>query len=215
MWRKLHIDAADEADRALGKIFWGTLLCVLDLSISSESNGFGFKFDFLNDVVGAVLIASGISELRPVLKNPDYSAIIGFCYPPALLGIISAILEHFIVPWPAPLKLVAVGFSFWCSVAIFRFCLAMQLLCEAASLLDAAASWRFSRSFYLVLVLIPKTFFEFWNSLAIVTGQSWNVDIGPLAFAFLILFLPIIHILLSIARTRTGLVSNAEVGRLA
>jgi hypothetical protein len=215
MWRHMHIDAADAAYGALGKIFWGTLLCILDLSVSTESNGFGFKFDFLNDAIGAGLIAWGISDLRPVLNDPDYSAIIGFCYPPALLAIASAILEHFIVPWPAPMKLLAVGFSFWCSIAIFRFCFAMQLLCEAASLPEAAASWRFSRGFFLYLGLIPKALFECWNSLAIVTGQSWSIDIGPLAFALVILFLPIIHILVSIARTRTGLTSNAQVGRFA
>ena len=211
----MHIDAAAVAHGALGKIFWGTLLCILDLSVSTETNGFGFKFDFLNDAVGAGLIAWGISELRPVLNDPDYSAIIGFCYPPALLTIASAIFEHFIVPWPEPLKLLAVGFGIWCSIAIFRFCFAMQLLCEAASLLEAAASWRFSRSFFLYLSLIPKIFFESWNTLAIVSGQSWHFDIGPLAFALVVLFLPIIHILVSIARTRTGLMSNAQVGRLA
>lgn len=215
MWRNVQSDAADAAYGALGKIFWGTLLCILDLSVFTESDGFGFKFDFLNDAMGAGLIAWGISELRPVLNDPDYTAIIGFCYPPALLAIVSAILEHFIVPWPAPLKLFAVGFSFWYSIAIYRFCFAMQLFCEAASLLEAAASWRFSRGFFLYLGLIPKVLFQCWNSLAIVTGQSWNIDIGPLAFALVILFLPIIHILVSIARTRAGLMSNAQVSRLA
>src|SRR5262245_61226443 len=44
----LHPHFAATAERALGKIFWGTLLAVLDFWLSYTFNGHGLRFDILS-----------------------------------------------------------------------------------------------------------------------------------------------------------------------
>jgi len=49
-------NSAEVAFHALGRIFWGILICILDFKLSQTTNGEGFKFDVISDVIGTILI---------------------------------------------------------------------------------------------------------------------------------------------------------------
>jgi len=152
---KMHLYAAELTYGALGKIFWGGIICAIDLNVWSESKGFGFRFDFLNDVVGASLIVWGIAELRPLVPDSDYDDSLRFCWYMAVVATLGAVLNHFIFPPFLAFMAIAAVTSVACSIAVLRFCDAMLVFCYHASLPDSAQSWRMSKKIYFALVLIP------------------------------------------------------------
>lgn len=201
-----HQLGAEIARQALGRVFWGTLICVLDFHFSSTVNGSGFRFDVLNDVIGTVLIAWGIGQLAPLLAAPDYTQIMRFCYVVAVIAVLDAMREHIITPWPPPLRMVFIMFGFVSLIAVYCFCGAMRTFCLAGLLLEPAESWNFSRLLFLILNLIPGGILAGLSLLAAASGNRAHFNIGPIAIVLVIAaFVPLIHILISIWRTRRAL----------
>jgi hypothetical protein len=137
----LHPADAEAARNALGKIFWGTLICVFDFHISQTSNGNGFKLDLISDVVGTILVAWGVGQLQPLVNDARYTQIMQFCRVMAVLSVFDALLDHVVAPWPVPLRALFIVFGFVCLVAIYQFCTAMRTFCIAGGLPEAERSW--------------------------------------------------------------------------
>src|SRR5687768_4108567 len=146
---------AGTAYAAMGKILWGILFCGFDFWIGAQAGGHGLRVDILNDVLGTILVAWGLAELRPLVADERYANILQFCLLIALLAIVEAVLDHFVVPWPPLCAAISELFSMAVLVAIFQFCTALRMLCQFAHLLEAEQSWRFSQSLFFVLQLLP------------------------------------------------------------
>jgi hypothetical protein len=207
----MHIFDAWTAHSALGKVFWGTLICVLDFRFSTTSNGSGFQVDVISDVIGAAMILWGLGQLKPLIFDAAYRDVLGFCQLMAALAVGNAILDHWIVPWPLPLRIAGAIFGLLCLVAIYRFCFAMQLFCSHLAMSQVEASWRRSQRLFLWLNLIPAVVLQGSGVLLQFLAPSGRHvklggDAAPLAIvailALILGIVPLIHILLSIWRTR-------------
>lgn len=202
----MHAFDAWIARNALGKIFWGTLICVLDFHFSQTSNGSGFRFDVISDVVGTAMIAWGLGQLRPLVPDATYAGILSFCQAVAVFAVLDALIDHIIAPWPLPFRLLSIVFSLFCLVAIYRFCYAMQLLCRSLALSQVEQSWRLSGGLFLWLNLIPAVILHVVSLPVMFSRNRVNLDLGPLAIVILIAAcIPLVHILVSIWRTRAAL----------
>jgi hypothetical protein len=201
----LRFDAGT-ARNALGKIFWGTLICVLDFHFSQTTNGSGFRFDVISDVVGTALIAWGLGQLRPLVPDAVYASILTFGQAVAVFAVLDALADHIITPWPLPLRLLRLVFSLLCLWAIYRFCFAMQLLTGSLALSHVVHSWRASGTLFLWLNLAPAVILHAISLPVMFSRERAHLDLGPLAIAIVIAaFIPLVHILVSIWRTRKAL----------
>jgi hypothetical protein len=210
----MHPDEANLAQRGLGKIFWGTLICVFDFHISQTSNGSGFRFDLINDVVGTVLIAWGVGQLQGLVKEPQYRQIMRFCHVMAILCILDALRDHVIAPWPAPLEMLFIVFGFVCLLAIYQFCTAMRIFCYAGGMPKAERSWSTSQRLFLVLNLIPAAIMNVLALIVAARGTRINFNVGPLAIVVVIAaFIPLVHLLWSIWATRRDLDGRARLAK--
>ena len=71
----MNVDSVQRAIIALRLIFWGGLLCIFDVTIGHTVNGRGFKFDFLNDALGAIMIAVGVFQLGAIQVHNRYGTV--------------------------------------------------------------------------------------------------------------------------------------------
>lgn len=212
----MHPAEAYAAQSALGKIFWGTLICVFDLHFSFTSNGTGFRFDLINDVLGAIMVTWGVSQLQPLMKEFRSAQIMRFCHVMASLCILDAVVDHVIAPWPMPLQVLSIVFRFVCLAAIFQFCSAMRIFCFAAGLLEAERSWILSQRLFLFLNLIPAAILQLLSFVALTGGTRGRVQVDPLMgalglVAVIAAIIPLVYLLWTIWATRRELDDRARL----
>jgi len=182
--------------RAVGPlrlVFWGGLICVFDFKI----NG----FDLLNDAAGMVMVAVGVSRLAGTVVNARYEAAMSFVRVVAVLAVIVAVVTQ--LPFnPGPLG--SFGFQVFGLVelaAIVVFCVAMRWFCEEAELAAPAASWRTTTLLFVIIYAVPLGVLYCASALAILTGESFNIQLGPAGLVLLpVFFIPLIHLFVSTSR---------------
>lgn len=187
----------------LGLVFWGGIICAIDITFSNTVNGQGFRFDFLNDVVGTIMVAIGVFRLGAIPVGGNYPYAMSFVKVATLLAICDAIREHFVMPYPPAVQMAIYLVAILVLIAHIVFCLAMRWFCEAANLKDAARSWNVTLWLIAVIDLIPIGSFYIVSFLAIALNKPLKLDLGM--FIFVIAFVcmvPIIHLYVSISRTR-------------
>ena len=200
---QMHPLSAECAYRALGSIFWGALICVLDFSVSWQTNGLGLKFDFINDVIGAMMVTWGVNNLSQLIDEPEHRRNMGFCYAIAVLSVFDALIDHIVAPWPVPLRILSVIFNITCLFAAYRFCAAMRDFCWTGALPEAEQSWRRSQALWMLFVFIPGAILQTLNILTMAASGRDRTDVGLLALVPVIAaFAAFVHILISIWRTR-------------
>jgi hypothetical protein len=194
------------ARSALNRIFWGTLICVLDFNLSQTVNGSGFQFDVISDVVGAAMIAWGVGQLRPLVADSAYVGIMSLCKIIAVGAILEALVNHVVMDWPLPVRLLSIAFSLACLLAIYHFCFAMQLFCRSLGLFEIEYRWRTSQTLFLWLLVVPALLVQSVGLLDMFGSKGWSLNLGPGAIIVVLAALvAVVHILLSIRRTRSGL----------
>jgi hypothetical protein len=182
-------------------VFWGAILCIIDITFVTTTNGEGFKFDLLDDAIGAAMIAWGVSRLARIGLHDRYRRVMRFVQIVAVLNIIDAIRDHFVVQWPEFISFVLLVFSLFCLVAVVYFCIAMRWLCEEAALTAAAGSWRATTLLFVVIYLIPLGLFYCASIIAMISGESFHIDLGPLGLLLILVFLvPVVHLFISTSR---------------
>jgi hypothetical protein len=206
-------NTAEVAFHALGRIFWGVVICVLDFNLTMTTNSEGFKFDVISDVIGAILIARGIGQLRPLVFDPHYAGTMDFCSIVAMIAVLDAIVDHFVLRWPMPMR---VAHSMWDIVslyAVYRFCGAMRTFCFSASLFDTEATWMTSERLVMWLVLVPAVIIQVFGLMASGAPPRELAHLSLLVVAAVIAAaVGLIHVLLSLTRTRTVL-RETSLGR--
>lgn len=184
-------------------IFWGGLLCVLDFTISSTTNGNGWKFDFLNDFVGMLMIAWATFQLATVAVHERYQKWMLFIKVVATLCCVEAFLDHFIIDFPMPIYLAFMLLGLAAMLAIVMFCVSMRWLSEEARLSRSAKSWKVSTILFVIIYLIPLGLFYCAAAIAIASGSSFNIDLGVGGVLLIPVFLiPIVHLFISTSRMK-------------
>jgi hypothetical protein len=177
-------------------IFWGGLICVFDFKI----NG----FDLVNDLVGMIMITWGVFQVSKINVHDRYSKAMLFVKIVAILECINVLHGQFAY---RPPKLFSIIFSLIgvaAMLAIVVFCVAMRWLSSEAKLEASAGSWKTTALLFTVIYLIPLGLFYFAAAVAIATGKSFNINLGPAGLLLLPVFLlPLIHLFISTSRTKT------------
>jgi hypothetical protein len=185
----------------LRAIFWGGMLCVLDLWFSSTTNGVGFRFDILNDFVGMLLITWGVFRLSKLWVNQQYATVMTLVQIAAIIGCVDALQAHFIYDAPPVVSAVLSLAGLAQLAATILFCFAMQWLSTAARLTNAASSWRTTTILFVVIYAIPGGLVYAGSLIALVADTHFNLDIGPAALLLIPVFLvPVIHLFVSTSR---------------
>ena len=186
-------------------VFWGGLICVFDFSI----NG----FDLVNDVVGALMIAIGVYRLADIQVHDRYAAVMQFVRVVAILNAVDALRLQVGIDLPAALGFALLVFAVVCLATIVAFCVAMRWFCEEASLLFAARSWQTTTVLFVVIYLVPLGLFYLACCVAILSGESFNVDLGVWGVLLLPVFVaPLVHLFVSTSRmTRANIGPDWQV----
>ena len=190
-----------KAIRPLRLIFWGGLICVFDITVSSTVNGEGFKFDFINDFVGMILITVGVFKLGGITVHERYRSAMIFVKIIAVIETFNAFLGHFVFDMHPGLSVVFSILTLLVLAAVVVFCIAMRWLCQKARLERSAGSWRTTMILHIVILVIPVGLFYLAAIIAILTGESFFIDLGPAGLLLLFAFaIPVIHLFISTSR---------------
>jgi len=203
----------DDVKKTIGPlmlIFWGTLICLVDFYFTWTQNGEGFRFDVINDAVGTIMIAVGVFKLGAIEVHDRYARALAFVKTMAVVAIALAVVNHFIFRQPAALSVLFLVLGMLQLVAIVVFCVAMRWFCDEAQLERSSRSWRTTTILFVVIYLIPLGVFYLASLVAILTGTSFNIDLGPVGLLLLpIFFIPLVHFLVSSRR----MMRDAEASR--
>lgn len=196
----------DQIKRAIGPlqlVFWGGLICVIDITIN--------QFDLLNDAVGTIMVACGVLGLAGIHVHNRYTSAMTFVSVIAVLSVVEAIASHFtyVVPMsPMYLTLLLILFGMAVIVAMVLFCIAMRWMCEEAMLQKSQQSWKTTTILFVAIYLIPLGLFYLVGAGAILTGESFHFDMGPAALLLIPVFLtPLVHLFVSTSRMKNEAVS--------
>ncbi|MFO0933150.1 MAG: hypothetical protein U1E39_10640 [Planctomycetota bacterium] len=198
-------DDVRAAVRPLRWIFWGGLLCVIDVHYSTVTDGRGWRFDVLNDVVGMALILAGLVRLLAVRVHDRYATVLRVCIAVAVLELLDAVREHVIQPWPESVRVAVAVLQLLAFASTALFCVAMRWMCDAHGLPEASRSWRTTLLLFLVVWLIPLGGVQIAVLVAMATGSPWQMDLGSAVALFVLLVLvmlvPLVHFFVSTSRT--------------
>jgi hypothetical protein len=193
-------------------IFWGGLLCIFDLSVSHTTNGYGFKFDILNDALGVLLILIGVVKLTKFSVSEGYSWAMRFVVTVTVVALLDAIRAHVIMPLPDAVSFALSVFGFVRLVAVVVFCVAMRWLCQSRRLPEAAASWLVTTWLFVLIYLLPLGLFYLAGAFAIATSSSFNLNLGPAGLLLLPVFaFPIIHLFVTTSRMKREALAPAPL----
>ncbi len=192
----------------LRMIFWGSLLCVFDFSYSSTTtiNGqaaTGFRFDFLNDFVGMLLITIGVHRLSEFVISSSFRTSMQFVFVCAILNCIETFMGHFVFPTPVAIDILSnlLSLASLCGTALF--CWSMNSLSSAYFLHQSAKSWLTTQWLVIVVWVIPLGLLRLLVLGAYLSGTSFHFDLGVLIIPVLLVFVvPLIHLFVSTSRMR-------------
>lgn len=189
-------------------IFWGALLCVLDFSVSNTTtiNGqitSGFKFDFLNDFLGMLLVTLGIYRLKQFDLDSTYRVNMSVVLVVALVNCLIAFADHFVFDTPLPLALLMALFSIATLVATILFCTAMLQLADAYGMWNSSVSWRFTRLLVIAIWVVPFGLLNLLLLGVLLTGRSFHFNIGWfMVLVLLTMLVPLVHLFISTSRMK-------------
>jgi hypothetical protein len=179
----------------LRQIFWGGLLCVVDLRV----NG----FDILNDFVGMLLITTGVFRLGAIPVARSYARGMRFIKGVAVLSTIRTFINQFAFEKPPAVQFLWTLYGLVDLAAILVFTATMGLFCTAAHLRESAASWRTTMNLFIVLYALPLGIFYLVSAAATATGSRFHVNLGPAGFVVVVpLLIPLVHLFISTSRMR-------------
>lgn len=163
----------------------------------------GFRFDFLNDFVGMLLITFGVSKLSAFVIDSSYRSSMRFIFVCSILNCIEAFMEHFVFRSPVILDILSNLLGIATLVATVLFCSSMYKLSSTYTLQQSAASWLTTRLLVVVLWVIPLGVLHLIGLGSLITGSSFHLNIGVWAIPVLIVVLiPLVHLFISTSRMR-------------
>ena len=132
----------DAARRSLWLIFFGGLICLVDFYLPFDRpTDPGFRFDILNDLIGAGLVAWGVCSLAGIRVHEAYTLVMRTVQVVAFLFVLDAVRGHFYFASPGWFEVVHRVFGIVVAASMASFCVAMGWLSEERRLAAATASW--------------------------------------------------------------------------
>lgn len=203
-------EVVEQAIAPLRLIFWGGLLWILDFHFTQTTNGRGFRFDVLNDVLATALIAFGVLRLASLPVHARYGRLMVFLLVVSVLAVANAIRDHFVVPLGPEIQLAIAIFDLVVLVAVVLFTLAMRWFCEEHGLAEAARSWYRTTLLFAFLYLVPLGLLQIAGWVASALERPFHLELGMLALLLIPLFaIPIIHMFVSTSRMKRAAVATA------
>lgn len=192
-------------------ILVGALIVLVDVTYSETVDGVGWRFDFLNDAVGMLMILWGTSRLAGIQVHGQYRVAMRFVVITAVLGLLDAIHGHFIYDTLPAVALFFALVNVASIIATVVFCVAMRWLSEASNLVRSAASWKVTTWLFVIVCLIPLGGFFGASAVAIAIGKPFNIDLGPAGLlAVPVLCIPLVHFFISTRRMTADARSPAQ-----
>ena len=189
----------------LRMIFWGGLLCIFDITFTQTTNGQGFKCDILDDTLGAILIMTGVFKLSAIVVHGRYATVMRFIQVVSVLAVLNTIRAHFIMPLLPMVHVVLNLFGLVTLLAIVAFCIAMRWFCVEAGFSAAAGSWNVTTWLFVLIYLFPLGLLYLVTAVAMASGQSFNINLGPAGLLLLPVFaIPVVHLFVSTSRMKRG-----------
>lgn len=184
-------------------IFWGAVFCLFDFTISETSGSDGWRFDFINDFAGMLMIAWAVFRLSAVEVDARYRIALGFVKIVAVCGCVVALHRHLIYDVPPLISVLEGLYGFLSMAATVVFSVAMQWLSRHGGLARSEQSWRFTTLLFIVIYLLPLGLFHLASLAAVLTGESFHIDLGPAGLLVLpVFFIPLVHFFISTSRMR-------------
>jgi hypothetical protein len=195
-----------QALNPLRKIFWGVLLLVLHLNISLTTNGHGYKFDLLNDFIGAILVAIGVFRLADFRVSHAYVSWMKFLKVMAVIGILLGLLDHFVFEMSPAWHFLRTFLQLLNLIALIGFCRCMRWLCEEYGAEIPARSWAFTELLFLLIYLLPVGALYIAVLAALISQSSFNIQLPPamIIVLFAALIVPLIHFFISTSRMKAA-----------
>lgn len=175
----------------MGLIAIGSIVVLLDFTFSISTNGSGFRFDVINDVIGMLLILVGLVRLASFRIDSQYDSTFRFLKTVALICCFEAGFNHFIFatpePWILSFAILILGLAKL--VAVIYFCRSMIRLSQHYLLPQSAASWTETMKWVGLFWVVPM--------LIILSLSGYTLMINPRAeFNLGVFFLPAIALML-------------------
>jgi hypothetical protein len=190
-------------------VFFGGLLCLLDITHSSvttfRGGASGWRFDFLSDTVGVVLILLAIHTLRRFTLYGRYQGCLLFAWAVAWLSLLDTIHAHWIYDRSELVRTITAVLSLARLAAVMAFCTAMVTLAGFIGGDAAARSFRTTRLLFAVLYVAPLSLLYFLH-LSALAGANVNFRwTGWWVTGILAVFaLPLVHFFVSTRRLRVS-----------
>jgi hypothetical protein len=182
-------------------IFWGSLLCLIDINFSQTANGSGFKFDLLDDFIGTTLITVGVFRFAAFTPAHSYAKSMAFVKVVAVVSTFKALIDHVVFRAPDVWSFAWTFFNLAELAAIVLFCSNMHLLCRTLELDEPARSWKTTATLFGCIFAIPLGLFYSASLIATLLGKSFNINLGPLGLLLIAVFaVPIFHFFASTSR---------------
>jgi hypothetical protein len=182
-------------------IFWGSLLCLIDITMTQGINGFSFKFDLFDDFLGMVLVTVGVFRLARFAPSRSCAKGMTFVKVVAVVSTFKELIDHWSFRTTDVWDLAWTAFSLVELTAMVVFCSTMHLLCRVLHLDEPARSWHTTMMLYVVIYTIPLGVFQAVTLVSGMAGRSFNVSLGPWGLLVLPLFAyPLIHFFVSTSR---------------
>ena len=186
----------DIVGRGAGQLFWGTLLIVLDFRLEN--------FDLINDVIGACFVVSGLSLL---VKLPVPAAVERFrpAHTLAIASLVLATCLEALVLADEELALpVGILHGIVSMVGVLLLIDGFRRLAAARAHTGLAETWGLTWILMVALGIFPLGLIAGVGLTAWSAGEREAMNYGaPLViFPVLLTFVPLIHLLVSLSRTR-------------
>lgn len=166
----------------LNLIFWGILIVIFDLTISSTLNGIGFKFDFINDLVGSVMIFMGLYKISKIeLLKTSFNSKMNYCLIASGFHIVYSISNFFIYPvsdYVDTLKNVINLFIDW---GLVSFAGAMIILTRETALKTSLNRWIIAKKLFFWIYFLPFVILNLITEILFYTKKyhfSWSSELG-------------------------------------
>jgi len=217
----MNVSAADisRVVSPLHAVFWGGILCIIDVYISVSANENGWRLDLLNDFLGMVLITWGVIRLAGMNVDARYGKALVFVSIVAGLSCLEALHAHRVYQVPPLLSFMLSLLGLAQAAAVVVFCMAMRWLSTAGHLVASARSWRTTTWLFAILCGIPMGLVGAAAALAIAVGWPVEYELNPgeeslglMVSVLIIVAIPIIHLFVSTSRMKreAGTVGGAR-----
>ena len=193
-------------------IFWGCVLCLIDVYSNWNIDGQVWKIDLVSDAIGALMIAWAVFRLSMLRVGGWYSAAMAFVLVVAFLAILVAVHDHFVYDQPQWVSSVVQVAPVVGLTATVVFCMAMRRLSAATGLEQSARSWKITTLLVAVISLIPLGLIHAAGAAATLHVETSTFELPNLLVAFVVAqIIPLVHFFLSTSRMAREAESAASV----